>query len=123
MAQLVVVPQRRLRPTAPDLGSALLRVEHARLGYWLGSDFHLAVADASFEIAPREKAILIGPSGCGKSTLLKAIAGFLPVAGGTIAVAGRSSLSPAPTAPSSSRSSTSSSPGGPCSTTSPTRCG
>ena len=87
-------------PPAVGLGAApagpLLRVERVRLGYWLGDDFHLAVADASFEVAPREKAILIGPSGCGKSTLLKAIAGFLPVIEGRIDVAGRSSLSPGP---------------------------
>jgi sulfonate transport system ATP-binding protein len=95
----LVPARRRRRPSEPRLdsaGASLLRVEHARLGYWLGADFHLAVADASFEVAPREKMILIGPSGCGKSTLLKAIAGFLPVAGGSISVAGRTSLAPGP---------------------------
>ena len=95
-----MVPKRHARLHDPvpltAAGSSLLRVDHVRLGYWLGDDFHLAVADASFSIAPREKCILIGPSGCGKSTLLKAIAGFLPVVGGTIDVAGRTSLAPGP---------------------------
>jgi NitT/TauT family transport system ATP-binding protein len=94
---LGIVPRRaRDAGPAPDAGSSLLRVDHARLGYWLGDRFHLAVEDASFEVAPREKCILIGPSGCGKSTLLKAIAGFLPIVDGTIAVSGRTSLAPGP---------------------------
>jgi len=58
--------------------------------------FSLAVADASFEVEPRERIIVIGPSGCGKSTLLKAIAGFVEPVGGTISVAGRSTLDPGP---------------------------
>ncbi len=98
-ARSLVPARRRRRASEPSLdgaGASLLRVEHARLGDWLGGDFHLAVADASFAVEPREKMILIGPSGCGKSTLLKAIAGFLPVVGGTISVSGRTSLSPGP---------------------------
>jgi NitT/TauT family transport system ATP-binding protein len=71
-----------------------VRVDHVRLGYWVGDRFHVAVADASFEIAPREKIILIGPSGCGKSTLLKAIAGFIAPVAGSIAVAERRTLEP-----------------------------
>ncbi len=91
-----MVRERQSPAPRAAVAGPLLRVEHARLGYWLGGEFHLAVADASFEVRPREKAILIGPSGCGKSTLLKAIAGFLPIVEGEIAVAGRTSLSPGP---------------------------
>jgi sulfonate transport system ATP-binding protein len=79
-----------------ETGNTLVRIEHVQLGYWVGERFHVAVRDASFEIAPREKIILIGPSGCGKSTLLKAIAGFITPAAGRIAVSGRRTLEPGP---------------------------
>jgi NitT/TauT family transport system ATP-binding protein len=83
-------------PTLGETGNALVRIEHVQLGYWVGDRLHVAVRDASFEIAPREKIIVIGPSGCGKSTLLKAIAGFIRPVAGTIAVAGRRTLEPGP---------------------------
>jgi len=67
-----------------------------QLGYWVRGRFETAVARASFEIAPRDKTMLIGPSGCGKSTLLKAIAGFIAPARGSIEVAGRPTLGPGP---------------------------
>jgi NitT/TauT family transport system ATP-binding protein len=83
-------------PPATGSGNALVRVDRVQLGYWVGDRFHVAVGDASFEIAPRGKIIVIGPSGCGKSTLLKAIAGFIAPVAGTIAVAGRRTLEPGP---------------------------
>ena len=83
-------------PAATTAGRVLVRLEHVRLGYWVDRSFHTAVGDATFEIAPREKLMLIGPSGCGKSTILKAIAGFMAPVGGTISVAGRVSLAPGP---------------------------
>jgi NitT/TauT family transport system ATP-binding protein len=73
-----------------------VRIDHVQLGYWVGERFHVAVGDASFEIRPREKMIVIGPSGCGKSTMLKAIAGFIAPAAGSIAVDGRTTLAPGP---------------------------
>ena len=82
--------------TAGDTGTALVRVDGIRLGYWVGSVFHTAVGDATFDVRPREKMIVIGPSGCGKSTLLKAIAGFIAPVGGSITVAGRKTLAPGP---------------------------
>jgi ABC-type lipoprotein export system ATPase subunit len=42
-----------------------------RLGYWGNRGFHLAVEEASFDVAARERVIVIGQSGSGKSTLLK----------------------------------------------------
>jgi NitT/TauT family transport system ATP-binding protein len=75
---------------------ALVRIDRVQLGYWVHDRFHVAVAEATFDIAPREKVIVIGPSGCGKSTLLKAIAGFIAPAAGSIAVAGRETLAPGP---------------------------
>ena len=75
---------------------AVLSVDGVQLGYWGRRHFHLAVAEASFDVAARERVIVIGQSGSGKSTLLKAVAGFLPPAGGSISVAGRTSLGPGP---------------------------
>ena len=76
--------------------TALLRADGVQLGYWTPGGFTLAVADATFSVAPREKVIVIGPSGCGKSTLLKAVAGFIHPVGGEITVAGRGTLAPGP---------------------------
>ena len=88
--------RRRAAPRETSEGGPLLRIERVQLGYWVDARFHLAVAEATFEIQPREKVIVIGPSGCGKSTLLKAIAGFIAPASGSISVAGRSTLAPGP---------------------------
>ncbi|MFD2237548.1 ABC transporter ATP-binding protein [Aureimonas populi] len=48
-----------------------------------------AVENVSFSCAEGERLVLLGRSGCGKSSILKAVAGFLPVAGGEILVKGR----------------------------------
>ena len=51
-------------------------------------DCHIAnepvLSDISFHLPPGCIAGLIGPSGCGKTTLLRTIAGFEPLAAGTI---------------------------------------
>ncbi len=86
----------RERAAAPPPLGPLLRLNRVRLGYETGHGFHIAVDEASFEVAPRERLIVIGPSGCGKSTLLKAIAGFVAPVGGTIEVDGLGSLRPGP---------------------------
>ncbi len=77
-------------------GQPVLRVDHVQLGYWTQRGFHLAVADATFDVHAREKVIVIGQSGSGKSTVLKAIAGFLAPTAGTITLAGRPTLEPGP---------------------------
>jgi NitT/TauT family transport system ATP-binding protein len=74
----------------------LLRLTEVALGYETASGFHLAVADASFDVGAHEKLVVIGPSGSGKSTLLKAIAGFVVPAAGSIELEGRLSLRPGP---------------------------
>jgi NitT/TauT family transport system ATP-binding protein len=48
-----------------------------------------AVGSVSLTIGSGEFVSLLGPSGCGKSSLLRAIAGLVPVAGGTLAIAGQ----------------------------------
>src|SRR5215207_4644704 len=78
------------------VGGPVLSVDRVRLGYWGNRGFHLAVEEASFDVAARERVIVIGQSGSGKSTLLKAVAGFLPPAGGAISVSGRTNLAPGP---------------------------
>jgi NitT/TauT family transport system ATP-binding protein len=85
------------RSSAAGAGaSSVVSVDRVRLGYWVGREFHTAVGEASFDVRPRERMILIGPSGCGKSTLLKAIAGFVAPVAGAISVAGRRTLEPGP---------------------------
>ncbi len=50
----------------------------------------LAVLDGvSFGVEPGELVCILGPSGCGKTTILRAIAGLLPIDGGTILVGGQ----------------------------------
>ena len=74
----------------------LLTVENAKMGYVVDGQAHIAVGNASFEVRPGEKIMLLGPSGCGKSTLLKAVAGFLEPFGGHIRLATRETLVPGP---------------------------
>jgi len=47
------------------------------------------VRGMSFSLAPGAIGCLLGPSGCGKTTVLRCLAGFEPITGGTIALAGR----------------------------------
>ena len=53
------------------------------------SNGHVAVADASLDIADGELLVLVGPSGCGKSTLLRMIAGLESITAGTLRIGGR----------------------------------
>ncbi|MCR6662184.1 MAG: sn-glycerol-3-phosphate ABC transporter ATP-binding protein UgpC [Luteimonas sp.] len=50
---------------------------------------HVAVADASIDIADGELLVLVGPSGCGKSTLLRMIAGLESISSGTLRIGDR----------------------------------
>jgi branched-chain amino acid transport system ATP-binding protein len=47
------------------------------------------VRGASIRVAPGELVVVLGPNGAGKSTLIKAIAGLVPVDGGTVLLEGR----------------------------------
>ncbi len=83
-------------PSARATASTLLRLDRVRLGYPIAGGIHVAVEDATFEVAAREKLIVIGPSGCGKSTLLRAVAGFVEPLAGSIHLDGAASLRPGP---------------------------
>lgn len=48
-----------------------------------------ALDDVDLTVPDGTLAALLGPSGCGKTTLLRAVAGFLPVAAGTVTVGDR----------------------------------
>lgn len=74
----------------------MLAVDHVRIDYRVDNTLVHAVDDASFDVMPEEKVMLIGPSGCGKSTLLKAVAGFIVPVAGRITFAGRADMSPGP---------------------------
>lgn len=50
---------------------------------------HEVLSGISLDIAAGERVSLHGPSGCGKTTLLLAIAGLVPVTGGSISIANR----------------------------------
>ncbi|MEH2473551.1 NitT/TauT family transport system ATP-binding protein [Nitrobacteraceae bacterium AZCC 2161] len=50
-----------------------------------------AAGPISFSVASGEFVSLLGPSGCGKSSLLRAIAGLVPIASGSLTIAGQPS--------------------------------
>ena len=67
------------------MGSAALEVRDLEVSY--GDT--LVLKRISLAVAAGEFVALLGPSGCGKTTLLRAVSGFVPVAAGSISVAGR----------------------------------
>lgn len=65
---------------------AAVRLDKVRKVYPNG---HVALKEASFEIADGELLVLVGPSGCGKTTLLRMIAGLESISGGTMMIGDR----------------------------------
>lgn len=57
-------------------------------GVTLGYGHQVALAASDFTIPAQGVTAIIGPNGSGKSTLLNALAGILPVMGGTLSVLG-----------------------------------
>ncbi len=68
----------------------MLKVDHASVYFRArdGRTVH-ALDRVSLDIPDNSFVVALGASGCGKSTLLNAIAGFLPLSSGTIALDGR----------------------------------
>ena len=64
----------------------LLIVDKLVAGYEPGMPI---VNGASLSVAAREIVAVLGPNGAGKSTLMKAIAGLVPISGGSVTFAGR----------------------------------
>jgi NitT/TauT family transport system ATP-binding protein len=58
--------------------------------------FSVAVADIDLQIMEHEFVVIVGPSGCGKSTFLEAVAGLVPVAGGSLELDGARIKGPGP---------------------------
>jgi len=69
--------------------AASLHIAELRLGYAHEHGFQMVIDGLSFSLESGRIGCLFGPSGCGKTTVLRAIAGFEPVRGGTIAVGSR----------------------------------
>lgn len=62
-----------------------LEVSNIQLGY----DQEMVVRGLDFRLTAGEIGCLLGASGCGKTTALRAIAGFEPLAAGSIRIAGK----------------------------------
>ena len=67
---------------------ARVRLEGVRKVYGDGQT-HVAVHDATFEVADGEFVVLVGPSGSGKSTLLRMIAGLETITDGRLWIGDR----------------------------------
>ena len=61
-----------------------IRLSGVRKSYRKGTEEHLAISDATFDVMPGELVSLVGPSGCGKSTLLRILAGLHPQDAGEV---------------------------------------
>jgi NitT/TauT family transport system ATP-binding protein len=86
-------PVLKLAEPAP---TPLLQVDRVSLQYRTPTTLVQATYEVSFEVFPADRYVLLGPSGCGKSSLLKAIAGFVPPAGGEIRLEGQLVRGPGP---------------------------
>src|ERR1700724_1676997 len=66
----------------PACGSIIMRLSASRLTVERGD--RIVFSNLSFELDAGGSLTVTGPNGVGKSTLLRALAGLLPLAGGTI---------------------------------------
>jgi NitT/TauT family transport system ATP-binding protein len=88
-------------PGTEESGSpAHLSAHHVRIEYRApgssDSDVTLAVDNANLELRRSDFVCVVGPSGCGKTTLLNAVAGFIPIQGGSLELDGHAIPGPGP---------------------------
>lgn len=69
------------------MGITVDRVELVRQSKNIGTV--TACRDLTMEVGSNEFVCIVGPSGCGKTSLLHALAGLIPISGGSIAIDGR----------------------------------
>ncbi|WP_156934752.1 ABC transporter ATP-binding protein [Pseudonocardia spinosispora] len=91
-----------VRPDAPGTGTTLahlsardVRIEYRSPGS-SDADSTLAVDNANLELQRSDFVCVVGPSGCGKTTFLNAVAGFLPIQGGSLELDGKDIPGPGP---------------------------
>jgi NitT/TauT family transport system ATP-binding protein len=77
------------------LSARNVRIEY-RSGGQSSSEITPAVDNANLELARKDFVCIVGPSGCGKTTFLNAIAGFIPLQGGSLQLDGRDIPGPGP---------------------------
>ena len=53
-----------------------------------------AAKNVSFRVGSHEFVTVVGPSGCGKTSILRAVAGLVPISGGTISIDHRADRAP-----------------------------
>jgi NitT/TauT family transport system ATP-binding protein len=80
---------------AAHLSARSVRIEYRAPGT-SSSDVTLAVDNANLELQRSDFVCVVGPSGCGKTTFLNAVAGFIPIQGGTLELDGRDIPGPGP---------------------------
>ena len=78
---------------AADVDDRLLPAAELR-GLAVGYGERLVIDGLDLTVARGEMVVLLGPSGSGKTTILAAVAGFVPVRGGEIRIAGRTVATP-----------------------------
>jgi iron(III) transport system ATP-binding protein len=85
---LAHLSQLRAAPIAPPAPArpAVLLIDDLRVRYGRG---HCVNDGLHLELADGEIGCIVGSSGCGKTTLLRAIAGFIGIESGRIAIGGR----------------------------------
>jgi NitT/TauT family transport system ATP-binding protein len=86
--------------SAGTSASAHLTASNVRIEYRApstsDSDITLAVDNANLELSRSDFVCIVGPSGCGKTTFLNAVAGFIPISGGTLQLDGADIPGPGP---------------------------
>jgi NitT/TauT family transport system ATP-binding protein len=94
-----MMSDRNLAHMSPGQQPAHLEADRVRIEYG-SSDARdsptLAVDCASLDLARNDFVCIVGPSGCGKTTFLNAVAGFIPINGGTLRLDGHDIPGPGP---------------------------